>query len=134
MFDLFNKFAVDEKKEVEGVEISLGDGAFITVARSDNQNFNEKILEASEKHLADIKALPKKEAVELDRKILCGVMAGTILTGFRGMSYKGKALKYSVENATMLLLELKEFFKLVRSHSMNIENYRVKIETDDVKN
>lgn len=134
MSNFFAKFEVDEKKENEGVEVSLGGGDFITVARAGNENFNRRIIEASELHLAEIKALPEKESRALDQKILCEVLAETVLLGFRGFTdKKGKALKYSVEKATELLGH-KEFRKRVMAEAANIENYRAELEQADVKN
>lgn len=132
--NFFSEFAVDEKKETEGVERSLGKGMFITVARADNENFNKRILEESELHLAEIKALPEKEGRILDRQILCKVLAETVLVGFRGFAdMKGKELKYSVENAAMMLGH-KEFLKKVMTEANKAENYRVTLEKADVKN
>lgn len=132
--NFFTEFEVDEKKELEGVEKSLGKGMFITVARADNENFNRRILEESDLHLAEIKALPEKEGKELDKKIMHKVLAETVFLGFRGFAdKKGKELKYSVETATMMLGH-KEFFKRVMNEAVKFENFRVALEKADVKN
>lgn len=133
MLDVFKVYATDEKKELAGVEIPLGGGAFITVARANNDNFLKKIIEESDLHLAEIKSLPKEEASVLDKQILCKVLAETVLLDFKGLSYDGKAIKYSLENAAKLLA-IKDFRKLVMTHADNLENFRLVQEAKDTKN
>lgn len=132
-YDVFKLFATDEKKELEGVKIPLGGGASITVARADNDNFLTKIVEASERNLAELKALPKEEAAKLDKELLRDVLAETVLLGFEGMSYDGKPIKYSMENAKKLLGH-KDFLRMVMKRANEIEHFRLAQETEDVKN
>jgi len=133
MLDVLKLYATDEKKELAGARIELGGDAYIVVARAENENFLNKIIEESDKHLAEIKSLPKEQAAALDQKILCDVIAATILLDFGGLSYGGKPAKYSVETAAKFLAH-KDFRKMVMKHANNIEIFRREQEVADVKN
>ena len=133
MLDIYKTYATDEKGEVEGVVVSLGGGASITVARIGNPEYVKMLLAESEKHEAALKALPAAEAAALDAKILCEVLAETVLLGFQGLGFKGKNLKYSKENA-ILLLAVRDFRKRVLTEADKLDNFRVKFEEDSAKN
>lgn len=132
-YDVFALFATDEKKELEGTVIPLAKGVSMTIARMGNERYQAKLIEASEENLAAIQSLPKKEAEAFDLDLHIKVMAETILVGFTGMSYKGKPIKYSVENAVKLL-KLSEFRKAVVRHSNRLENFLLAQEVADGKN
>jgi len=132
MLDIFNTYATDGKAEEEGVVIDLGDGSSMTVARSGNDNYVEKILAEGEKYKA-VLATKTPESKELDKKITTEVLADTILVGFKGLSYKGKPLKYSRANA-ILLLGVKDFRKKVLEEATKFENFKAKLEDEDGKN
>ena len=133
MLDVFAVYATDEQKEVDGVEVSIGGGATITVARAENPKFYKAILAESELHAETLKSLPKEEAEKLDRDILSRVLAETILLNFKGLSYKGKALKYSRDNAAMLLGHM-DFRKMVMGHANTRANFAARTEATDAKN
>jgi len=132
MFDVFKVYATDEKKENEGVEVQLGGGAAITVARMHNPNFSKCILAEHEKHKAALDALPEDERKKLDDEIMCRVLADSILVGFTGMGFKGKALAYSKENA-IKLLQIKDFRMKVVEEASKLDNYRAVMEEADAK-
>jgi len=132
MYDVFAVHATDAVKELVGVEVPLGGDAFITVARAENENFLKRILEETELNAASFKSLPEAEAKALDIRILCEVMAETILLGFRGMSYKQKPVKYTKKRAAMLLQHV-DFRKVIMRHATNIENFRLEEEAADAK-
>lgn len=121
MLDVFEKFATDEQKELQGVEVPLGNGAKIRVARSDNANYTKALFAAYEEHEVDLSA-EGPEADKLDTEILARVMAKHVLVGFSGISYKGEELPYSEENAYKLLL-IKDFRKTVLRHAAKRENF-----------
>ena len=131
MLDIFNTYATDEKAEAEGVVIDLGSGANMTVARSGNDNYIERILVEGEKYKETL-AAKTPEAKELDKKITTEVLADTILLGFEGISFKGKKLPYSRANA-IKLLGVKDFRKKVIEEASKFENYKAKLETADAK-
>jgi len=130
--DIFNTFATDEKAEAEGVVIDLGSGASITVARSGNDKYIERILFEGEKY-KEILATKTPESKELDKKITIEVLADTILLGFKGLSFKGKTLPYSKANAVKIL-GIKDFRKRIVEEAGKFENYKALQEEDDAKN
>lgn len=132
MLDIHERFATDPKLEVEGVKVDLGGGASMTVARSGNDRFVSRILEEGEK-FKEVLDSGTPEAKELDRTITVKIIAETILVGFEGIGFKGKPMKYSVENA-IKLLGIKDFRKRVIDESNKFENYRVKSEISEAKN
>lgn len=132
-YDVFALFATDEKKELEGTVIPLAKGVSMTIARMGNERYQAKMIEAAEENLEAVRSLPKKEAEAFDLELHIKVMAETILVGFTGMSYKGKPIKYSVENAVKLL-RLPEFRKVVVRHASRLENFLLAQEAADEKN
>ena len=133
MFDVFKVYATDEKKENEGVEVQLGGGASITVARMHNPRFSKCILAEHEKHKAALDALPEDGRRKLDDEIMCRVLSESILVGFAGLSFKGEPMHYSVENAAKLLA-VKDFRVKVIEEASKLDNYRAVMDEADVKN
>lgn len=133
MFDVFEKFATDETKEECGVEVSLGEGVSLTIARANNANFLKFVQEEADRVAEKSVALSADDAEEFDKKTMLGVLAKTVLLGWKGVAYKGKKIKYSVENAAMLLKH-KDFRKLVMEHANDFEHYKALWEGEDEKN
>jgi len=129
--DIFKSFATDEKLEQEGTWISLGGDAKILVARAGNKKYGRLLSSAVEKNQVALD-LKTEEADDLSDEIMVDVLANSILVGWEGLSFKGEALAYSVENAKTLL-SVKDFRLAVSNHSRNIENYRVAAETVTTK-
>jgi len=133
MVDIFKMYAVDVKKESEGVEVKLGKDASMTVARLHNTNFSRCILAEYEEQGAELETLPEDKKKALDNEIMCRVLAETILVGFKGLSFKGKPLAYSKDNA-IKLLQIKDFRRLVVEEASKLDNYRAAVEEAEVKN
>ena len=133
MFDVFEKFATDETKEECGVEVSLGKGVSLTIARANNSGFLKLVQEEADQVAEKSVALSGEDAEALDRKTMLTVLAKTVLLGWKGVAYKGKVLKYSIDNAAMLLAH-KDFRKLVMEHANDFEHYKAKLEGADEKN
>lgn len=125
MFDVFEQLATDEGKETGGTWFPLGDGKLL-VARSGNANYGKKLSEAYERNrvILDSKT---PAADELSKTVMIDVMAETILLGWDGIGYKGKALDYSVENAK-LLLSVGDFRRQVVKFSEDFEAFKLKVE------
>ncbi len=132
MFDVFKAYATDEKKENEGVRKELGGGAYMVIARAYNPLFNKLLLAALETHKVTLDSLPDDERVKLDNKLLCEVMAESILLDFK-VNFKGKPMAYSKENA-FTLLSIKDFRLKVVEEANKIDNYRVAADEADSKN
>ena len=133
MFDVFEKFATDETKEECGAEVSLGKGVSLTIARVNNTNFLKLVQEEADRVAEKSISLSEDDAEALDKETMLAVLAKTVLLGWKGVSYKGKPLKYSRENAVMLLKH-KDFRKLVMEHANEFENYKAQWEVADEKN
>ncbi len=133
MLDVFEKFATDETKEECGVEVSLGEGVSLTIARANNSAFLRMIQEEADKVAEKSATLNEDEAEELDKQAMLNVLAKTVLLGWTGLSYKGKPIKYNTANAVKLLKH-KDFRRLVMEHANNFEHYRADLEDKDEKN
>lgn len=139
--DIFETFATDETLEVEGKWHDLGSGSRILVARQNNTNYLNVFSELYQEHgkaIEDGAAAPEgsKERKAGDKASLdinVATMARTILLGWENLTYKGKPLEYSVENAEMLL-RIKDFRVLVFGLMTDIENFRQKQEEAQEKN
>jgi hypothetical protein len=130
-FDVFEAYATDEKLEVEGTWIPHN-GAKFKVARTGNSEYTKLINKEYEENRIAL-SQQGEEAEKLDVEIMIGVMARTILLGFEGVSYQGKEMKYSIENAKTLL-RIKEFRAVVSAWAREINNYKFKKEEDEIKN
>ena len=131
--DIFEEYATDAVKEVEGAEVPLGADTVLVIARGGNKNFNREILAENEANEVKFKMLPPEQVEALDTEIICRVMAKTILLGWKNLNYKGTALKYSQKNAEMLLRH-NDFRAKVLQLANNIAFFKSKIEEAAVKN
>jgi hypothetical protein len=133
MFDIFENFATDEKKEVEGVKMPLTKDAGLIVARMNNERYLSRFAEEYEKH-KDILDRENEEARELDRQITLQIYAETILVGFYGdLAFKGKPLgEYTVEKAKQLL-EVKDLRLKVIEFAQKRDNFLLSTEDAAVK-
>jgi len=131
-FDVFENFATDENLELEGAKLPLSSDAGLFVARANNDRYLRRMAEEYEKH-KDILDKDTPEAEELDRKITLQVYAETILVGFYGkLTFKGKTLKYSVENAKKLL-EIRDLRMKIVQFAQDRDNYLLKLEEEAAK-
>jgi hypothetical protein len=122
--DVFQQYATDEKKEVEGVWVDLNDkGARVLVARAGNKKYARLFSREYEKHQ---RALESKtdEADALSDKLVVEIMAEAILLNWEGLSFKGQSLPYSKENARKLL-GVKDFRTHISKVSNDFDAYRV---------
>jgi hypothetical protein len=108
--DIFKEYATDENLEVEGTWFEVGD-AKLLIARLGNKKYARKLSKLYERNR---KLLDRKDdaADALSDKIMIEVLAETILLGWQGLEFQGKAFPYSKENA-MKALEIKDFRKSV---------------------
>lgn len=132
MFDVFKAFATDEGLENSGKKIDLGGGAYMTVARIGNENFNRVLQSKLEKHRESLDGLPDDEKAKLDKQLYLETLAETVLVDFK-LNFKGKPMKYSMANAVKLL-EIKDFRAKVGKEAENIDNYRAVMEDEAEKN
>lgn len=129
--DIFEQYATDETKEVEGTWVDDGD-AELLIARAGNRRYTKKLLKLYDRHK---KALDRKDdaADALSDNILIEVLSETILLGWKNITLKGEPLPYTPENAQKLLA-IKDFRKRVMDLSDDFDAYKVKEEADQAKN
>lgn len=129
--DIFKAFATNSASENNGAAVKFSDTTF-TIARAGNPKYSRLLASLVEKHQKELN-LKDAAADALSDKILIDVLAETILLGWDELEYKGKPLPYSVENAK-LILSHKDFRKEVSRMSDDIDNFRAKLEDEQVKN
>ena len=130
--DLSEEFGSNERAEIEGVWVSLGEDAGIKVARLGNpeaQKAYRKIPRAITRAIEG-GVMGNKEAV----KFLSRFMANHILKDWKGLSHKGKPLPaYSSEHGAEHMKEFRRFRDRVWEISVDDDLYNVELE-DDVGN
>lgn len=126
------KFAVDKKKEVEGVWEDLGDGAGLLIARMGNKRFAEGYA-----------AIPRgtRRMIESDKlsddavdDIICKLLAETILLDWKGVEEGGKEVPYSKETAADFLKRYPDFRQMVWTISEEQNRFHQDSIEDDAKN
>lgn len=124
--DIFAAYATDEKAEVEGQWFPIGKDARLLVARAGNPSYTSALRKALEKNQIDLEG-GGPDADALAENLMVDVMAGTILLGWEGLSFKGQEVKHSTEMAKTML-RIKDFRKKVSAFSDNFEAFRLKAE------
>lgn len=126
--DIFATFATDEVAESEGRWFPLSKKAKVLVARTGNPNY----IKALRQRMKDNQIDPEDNSDENEKlvtSLVVDTMAETILLGWKGLEYKGKALEYSKENA-VTLLEVKDFRKRIGNIADSAESFRLKDEEE----
>ncbi len=130
--DLDEEFGSNERAEIEGVWISLGEDAGVKVARLGNpeaQKAYRKIPKAIRRQIEE-GTMGNKQALQF----LSRFMADFILKDWRGLSHKGKPLPaYTPEHGATHMKEFRRFRDRVWDISVDDDLYNVELE-DDVKN
>lgn len=128
--DFKSEFGVDAKREIEGAWVNYSGETSFLIARARNKNFSRMFARkwAKNKTLLD-GVKPTDTDAKLDvadakaDEIMVSCYAETILLGWKGVSYDGKILEYSTENAVTLLTD-KEFRKYIEEQAADISNYK----------
>jgi hypothetical protein len=131
MLDVFAEFATDEVLEVEGTWVPYGVAQF-KVARTGTRKYAKLISDMVEENRL---LLDKNdaEAEKLDIQIGIDAIAQAILVDWKDVSYLGKPMSYSVENAKTLLKH-RDFRMLVLAWAADITKFKAKRMDDVVKN
>lgn len=146
-FDIFNQFATDPGKELDGVWVPVGpatrttDGVpdpesipQIKVARNGNKRHGRIVVQLYEANESLLKQ--KDEAGEArNEEITIETMAKGVLLGWKNLSFKGEVVPdtWSYETAKKLLA-VKDFRDLVTKHSTNFDLYKLVQEDAAAKN
>ena len=144
-FDL-SDIELDLSLSDEGVEVEVGDGAYITVGRWGSRKFKRAVQKYAGNKFSQIQARmvnrrkvggrqaekDEQEAAE----IMANIMAESILLGWRGLEYNGAEVMYSRTKAVELLKDekLESFREFVELTAKDEENFRVKKIEEDAGN
>ena len=129
--DIDSAFANPEV-EKEGVWVDYRDGSKVKVARIGNPNFT-RLQDAK------LKAHRRKQRAgtmesELETRLLCEVIAKTILLDWKGFTEAGKEFKYSESRAFNLLVERIDFRNEIVEFATSEENFHRGEQEDSEKN
>ncbi len=131
-FDMGDEFGSNERAEIDGVWISLGEAAGVKVARLGNpeaQKAYRKIPKAIRRQIEE-GTMGNKQAVQF----LSSFMGTHVLKDWKGLSHKGKSLPaYTPEHGAMHMKEFRRFRDKVWEISTDDDLYNVELE-DDAKN
>lgn len=126
--DIFSTYATNEVDESEGRWFPLSKTAKVLVARTGNPNYLKALRERMKDNQVD-----SDDTSDENEKLVMGLivetMAETILLGWKGLEYKGKAMDYTKANA-VTLLEVKGFRKRISDIADKGESFRIKEEAD----
>lgn len=134
MLNYDDAFGTNERAEVEGVKVPLGEGAWVKVARLGNPKARRAYLRipAPIRRQLDEGILPEKET----KQFLVKYIANNLLLDFGGIGKKVKGkvteIKYSVDNA-MELLAGRRFRDKIWDLASDEDLFNVE-EDEDVKN
>lgn len=122
----------DPNLERDGVEVELDDGAFITVRRTNNEEFGKYLRALRKPHERRI------QRGRMDQKILDNLtrkaVAKHVLIGWRGIEVDGKAVKYSPEKAEELMKQFEDFQEDVLTAANSSETFRAEVTEENEKN
>lgn len=130
--DIGKLYRTDRQKETEGVWVLIGGSEFL-ITRSNNRAYRKNLAEKLEANAAALDA-DTEESEALDNRLMAEVLAETILLDWKNVKVDGKATKYSVKAATLVMTEMPDFAELIRNQAGNIDNFRVKHEKTQEKN
>lgn len=131
--DLYQQFATDEQKEVEGAWVALSATTRIRVARMGNARYKAAIKRLSAPYrtmgLLD-DAIPDDVWEQITRE----AVAEAILVDWEGVTKDGAPLPYSKEEALAVLKARKDFYGLVTTTAQHMDQYRVRAQATIEKN
>ena len=121
-FDI-TRFKTDETLEKEGVWVDAGGGLRLKVARSSNYNYEEDLRKLGKPYVRQIRlGTVDNETIE---KISIKAFAKHVLKDWENLEdEKGNEILYSPAKAEELLLEYRDFYKLVQEFAQEQDLYR----------
>lgn len=118
-----SRFRTDRSAETNGVWVDAGEGLHLLIARAGNPRFQDAMRRLGHPLLPQIKTGTISE--ETSEGVLCRALAETILLNWKNLQDDdGKDIPYSVEKATQLLLEVRDFRSIVIELSQNVNLFR----------
>lgn len=122
----------DKELEENGVEVQIGEDAFITVRRSNNKRFKQLLTGLRKPHEQRI------QRGTMDQKVLDGftikAVAKEVLIGWRGIKVDGKTVKYSPEKAEELMKRFEDFQEDILTAANTRETFRKEVTEENSKN
>lgn len=129
--DIENAFA-DPEIEREGVWVDYRDGSRVKVARLGNPLYTRAQDAALKPHRRKQRAGNMES--ELETKLLCEVIAKTVLVDWEGFTKNGKEFKYSEKRAAELLVASIDFRNDVVEFSNTEDIFHREHQQDSEKN
>lgn len=123
------RFGEDQQKALQGIDVPIGEGFVIKVARSNNDRASaayRELMSAPNIELwrrAGLLDRPNDEVVKRLREINIEIYSKHILIGWTGLTENGIDVPYSPAKARELLA-IPDFNDLVRRVAETSENYR----------
>lgn len=132
MGDLRKLFAVDEKKEQEGIWEDVGDGVRVLVARIGNPLYTKEVTKLMRPYRRGI----RRGSVQDDviEAAITKAMAKTILLGWEGLEIDGVPIEFSPEKAQEILFEFKEFRDLISDIANELDAFKTGEDEEAEKN
>lgn len=132
--DLFNEFATDEKREIEGRWVPLSAETKFKIARNYNPEYNKLFTRLFERNKVVLNS-KGKVAEDKSEEVMLEVLAKTVLLDWEGpVLIQGENLgAYTVEGAKKAL-KLKEFRKWVVAQADDFQAFKAVQEAEDVGN
>lgn len=122
----FNEFVTNKQKENQGVEMEVGEGFFITVARLGNDKCKKFMEKSNRPHLRRIRkgTLPN----DIRDGILIKAIAMTVLLDWRGLHEDDGVteIPYSKEKAIELMTSSDDFLEVIIEYSQDQQNFKDK--------
>jgi len=121
--DVFKTFAVDKKKEVEGVWFDVAEGGRVKIARINNQAYRDAFRRrtVAAEQAVRLKVLDEASA----ERVLIDTLAEAILVDWEGFTAEGEEFPYTFENAQTLLTELTVFRDFVVTCSDQLNAFKL---------
>jgi len=133
-FDISN-MASDIKKENEGVWHDYEGGLRLKIARLNNEDHQQFMLEKRrEVNQSQRFGVGGEIGKEKLNELTIEGMARHILVNWECMVENGKTLAYSVKEATRIITKYPKFFRLVEEEAMNDANFKIESEQDELGN
>jgi hypothetical protein len=120
--DLFEQFAIDEKKEIEGVWVPSGKGSQVLVARYPNKKFEAAFDRMSKPYQGGRRGASLPE--DVGEKIFLRAFAEHVLLGWEGITDEGKPVTYSPREAERLLKKYPLFREQVQGYAEKVDLFK----------
>lgn len=127
--DLRATYGTDAALEADGIDLHLGGGAYLTLARAGGGNARYEAcmrrLFAPHRRALAAGTLDEKTASEIMQQ----AYAEAVVIGWRGIELDGEPLPFSVANVRRVFSEFPEVWRIVQEEANKFANYRA----EDIK-